>query len=367
MSPIAGLTDRGAALARIGTLRKGGPKSNDKQPGPDLSYFRFVTDPELADVAATFKDEYGDKPTKINIFLLFDEVSDNFEAWQEKHVAGGLMHRCDGKTAVLWRDKDGNMRTEPIPCPDIGKPKDDRERCKPVGRLSVLVPELGRIATVTVVTSSVHDIMSIQESLEAAKFLQKGKLAGIPFILTRREREISTPSGNGKRARRKKSLLFIEPAHHYAIAALKAMDITPLLVSAPSTPPAPDDYDDEMIDTETGEIIAPIEEVKPPAKPRRDIQAGGAAIANGAENVWPEIPTFARIGDFYKWCLDNFHIMQPAVNKNLNIKAATQLGDLVEAATTIRAIYRTKPAEVESADDPPPDDEPIFSEEEQAP
>ena len=60
--------------------------------------------------------------------------------------------------------------------------------------------------------TSVNDIISLQQALQAAKALQKGKLAGIPFLLTRREREISTPTDDGKRARRKKSLLWLEPA-----------------------------------------------------------------------------------------------------------------------------------------------------------
>lgn len=259
-SGIIGLTDRGPALTRIGILRKGAPKQGNR-PGADLKHFRFTS--EFPEVAAAFEQAYGKEPTRINVFLLYDEVEDNFSASREYWVAGGLKHRCNGVNMSVWQEN-GQYYTGSKPCPDRDKPERQRN-CKPVGRLSVLIPELERIATVTVLTTSKHDIMSLSESLEGAKWVQRGQLRGIPFILTRREREISTPTDDGKRARRKKSLLVIEPAHHYAVAQLRAMDVTPLLL--PPGNNGAEDHDEEeeqlAVDIVTGEIEAPYDEPAP--------------------------------------------------------------------------------------------------------
>lgn len=250
--PIVGLTDTGAALPKVGTLRKGGPKPDERHIGPDLKHLRFTSDdPEMV---KRFTDAYGDQPKEVNVFFLFNDIDDIFSAWREHWLAGGLQHRCDGQTCVLWLDpKTNEYKTDTIPCPDKDKP-DKQKRCKPIGRLSVLIPELQKLATVSVLTSSKHDIMSIQQSLEAAKLLQQNKLAGIPFILCRKEREISTPGDGNKRARRKKSLLFIEPAHRYAIQQLRSMDVT--LALPPGT--SDDDDDDNFVDQATGEIHTPV-------------------------------------------------------------------------------------------------------------
>jgi len=83
--------------------------------------------------------------------------------------------------------------------------------CKPTGRLKVIVPELRRLAFMTVLTTSVWDILNISRQLEAIRYMNGGKLQKVPLVLTRRPREISTPSGKGgKRARREKWLLGIE-------------------------------------------------------------------------------------------------------------------------------------------------------------
>ena len=121
-----------------------------------------------------------------------------------------------------------------------------------MGRLSVIIPQLARLAYVTVETHSVWDIISLTENLQAAQVL-RGDLRGIPFILSRREREISTPTGDGGRARRKKSLLFIEPDPSWVQRQLEVMRVAalpqvdqPLLTVTPRL----------LVDKQTGEILA---------------------------------------------------------------------------------------------------------------
>ena len=65
---IIGLTDRGAAFPRVGILRKGAAKPNERQPGADLKdHFRFESDDPT--VARAFAAAYGDKPNGIRVMF----------------------------------------------------------------------------------------------------------------------------------------------------------------------------------------------------------------------------------------------------------------------------------------------------------
>lgn len=252
---------REASFPCIGKLRKGGEKEKktitDKktgQPkeietyGKDLTYFRFDTTDERA--SKMFHAVYGDEPSTINVYLPLQSAEQNFTCWQEAYVAGGLQHRCDGETCVLWLMPDGKKYSqEPKPCPG---------GCKEVGRLMVIIPELQRFAYVTVETHSIHDIIRLQENLQAIESL-RGDLRGIPFILKRTPVEISTPTGDGKRARREKWLLSIEvdPAwaalqlesmHRAALAVTGVVDESRMLTAA---------YDDDDIDVEVATTQLP--------------------------------------------------------------------------------------------------------------
>lgn len=249
---IIGLTDRGAQLPRLGILRKGGPKVSERQPGRDLNdHFRFECDDAAA--VADFTHAYSDKPNGIRVMFYYASVSENFETWQEHHSAGALKHRCDGQTCVLWLDKDGRYQHDPIPCPSIELKRqnpqiDKKHLCRPVGRLKVVIPELRRMAYVLVPTTSINDILELQSNLEAAQAL-RGDLRGIPFILSRRPRKVSTPGENGQRARREKWLLSIEPAPDWVRLQLVAMERAALPMAETRLLNAP------AVDEATGEIF----------------------------------------------------------------------------------------------------------------
>ena len=206
---------REASFPCVGHLRKGGAKEqkNGKEVmGKDLTYFRFDTDDQRA--AKMFQAAYGDRPERINVFLPYRSTEENFSAWQESWLAGGLQHRCDGETCVIWYDAAARVyRQEPKPCPG---------GCKEVGRMSVIIPELQRLAYVTVETHSVNDIMVLTENLQAVESMS-GDLRNIPFVLKRAIREISTPGEGGKRVRRAKSLLSIEVDPMWAALRLESI------------------------------------------------------------------------------------------------------------------------------------------------
>jgi hypothetical protein len=206
--PIQGLTTKAASFVELGTIRKGGAKTDPKRPGPDLDYFRFVTaDREAADA---FKEAFTDKPRSIEFVLPFESLEENYEAWREAYVASGLAHRCDGVTCVQWRDDKGKMQFGEKPCPTPSEAERKAGGCKQVGRLKIIIPALKRFAYITVTTTSIYDIMTMYQNLLAIQMVS-GTLRGVPMILRRTEKEISTPAEGGNRARRKKWLLSIEP------------------------------------------------------------------------------------------------------------------------------------------------------------
>ena len=225
--PIHGLTDAARpAFPVLGKLRKGAAKIDERKPGQDLSYFRFTSDrPQIVEA---FRQAYGAEPRELNVYLPYAKIEDNLSAWKEEWVAGGLKHRCDGETCVVWMQDDGTYSREPKPCPG---------NCKPVGRLSLILPELltaGYVGYVTLETHGLHDLLSLQGSLlAAAEARGKEDMRGIGFVVRRVEEEISTPeivkepsSGKtvrtGKRLTRKKWLVKLEPAASWVAAQLEA-------------------------------------------------------------------------------------------------------------------------------------------------
>ena len=254
---IIGLTDQTAQLPIIGILRKGEEKKGNK-PGRDLDHFRFTSeDPEAIKY---FEEAYTKQPRQVRVFLPHKTTDENIDAWMEHWVAGGLMHRCDGKTTVLWRTDKHDYSTEPKSCPG---------QCKQVGRLSVIVPELGRLATVTVLTTSIHDIKNLHRQLRSYEALSTD-LRGVPFVITRRPVRISTPSGpNGQRARREKWLLSIETQPQWTTLKIQSMEqeALPVVEEARLIPETVQGEYRVVSDLPPG-IVAPEDELKPEATKR---------------------------------------------------------------------------------------------------
>jgi hypothetical protein len=185
--PIIGLTDRGLALPEIGQIRKGEKKpENEKRPGKDLKYFRVEFDEQEVSARETFVQVYGEEPTDINIILPFNEIERCWDAWLEAYTAGRMVARSDGvKFTYLVDTKTGEIKVkggEPYtPYTEgmiVGTDyKNQAIRCRPVGRLKVIIPELRRAAYMVVMTTSINDIAHLSEQLEAFKTLNNGVIA----------------------------------------------------------------------------------------------------------------------------------------------------------------------------------------------
>lgn len=234
---IRGLTDRGMSFPEIGRIRKGAPKT-EKRPGPDLTYFRVVFDEREVDAIEAFARAYPEEPRELNVLLPFADVTSNWDAWYEAHLAGSMVHRCDGHR--VWYELDlktgepsvRNGKPEKYHDPAVPiftyKPRGSQEvkevHCTRVGRLRVIIPELKRLAFLTFITHSFYDILNITEQLNALHSFQ-GELTGIPLVLKRRPVQISWPSGKGvtKRTRSERWLVSIEANPQWTALKLDAV------------------------------------------------------------------------------------------------------------------------------------------------
>jgi hypothetical protein len=294
------------------------------RPGADLpGHFRFTSDEP--GVERAFVAAYGDKPTSLNVYLMGNSLAQNWEAWREHWVAGGLVHRCDGETCTIWRDQKGEYHTDPKPCPG---------ECKPVGRLQLFLPELmaaGYVGTVTLETHSLHDIMSLEACLqEAAQRTNGNGIAGIEFRLYRVKQEISTPAQNGKRARREKWLVKLTPSVRWvqmqlAIAEMRQHRLPePIIAGLPEPEREP-----EKAIPDAATLARPDED--------DDEEGEGEMNPRTCEDSWPEdvASTSAHAdvdhADAYDWLADACEVLREraerkAAEKPNSIPSAAQRG-----------------------------------------
>lgn len=252
--PIYGLTDRGLEFAQIGVIRKGAPKDETKnRPGADLKYFRVEFDMAEQDSAKTFLEAYGPTPTRINVIFPFNDLDSIAQFWLEAYTAGRMVARSDGKIYLYKVDtktgevivKDGvHLKTgqpelyDPAVPAGYYKTRDGKTEaiyCKGVGRIRVVVPELKRLAYLLLMTTSINDIANLSKQLQGIYEANGHRIAGIPLILQRKPRKVSTPdqSDKTKRVRREKWLLSLEPNPLWVEAKLLEMDKAAYLFGEP--------------------------------------------------------------------------------------------------------------------------------------
>lgn len=249
---IKGLTDRGMAFPEIGSIRKGAPKEEGKnRPGADLQHFRVEFDQREKEAEAIFRAKYGNEPKEIIIVLPFDEIERMWDAWYEAYSASRLIARSDGERFVyLVNPTTGEVEVrsgQPF------RPHQDEiygQKMKATGRLKVVIPELARMAYLTVHTTSVYDVLNISQQLEAVKHINGGKLAGVTLVLRRRPQKISTPAANGQRARREKWLISIEADPKWVKAKLVQMKHLALPGNGLALLPEPEEHDEPEIEDE---------------------------------------------------------------------------------------------------------------------
>lgn len=224
---IKGLTDRGLAFPQIGNIRKGSKVKGKTKEGKeyerpiDLQYFKVDIDAQETAAALAFMKVYGDKPTQLNIWLPFDDIKKSWDPFCEAYIAGRMIARSDGDHFLFRADLEThqvvvaegiNIETGEIePHREVlGMAGRTKVKCKPVGRLKVIIPELQRAAYLVVHTGSIIDIRNISEQLAGIAYIFGGHIKGVPMVIRRRPKMISTPMADGTRSRVEKWMLSIE-------------------------------------------------------------------------------------------------------------------------------------------------------------
>lgn len=254
--PIYGLTDPeslryGSGLPRIARLYKGAEKpETGNKPGADLNYFRVEFEPQYTWLEEAWEALYGDKPTQFGrVFLAHNTLHEAFPTWKEEWSATAMLHRCDGRTQTCHYDvASSSYSHKPVACAVNGVPAC---KCKPVGRLNLILPDLieatGVMGFVSISTHSLNDILTISSYLNDIVCMAH-KLTGIPFVFGRAQESISVPKPNGKpgeRLRVQKSLLYIQVDPDYTLSQLLPMLAQPqpllpagesMVITAPDKP-----------------------------------------------------------------------------------------------------------------------------------
>lgn len=240
--PIDGLTNGTPSFREIGRLRKGAPKSDGKL--QDLNYFRPDFRPNETEAFRKFLDVYGDKPTKIEAFLAFDRIDLCWDANWEVYNTRGLLGMADGtKWTYLRSNKNGELLVRdgevlvitdgmqtvtdesgrlilpfdpkmPVYSYKGGKDKNQDIGVfpRPTGKLKLLLPRLGMLNYVTLLTHSWYDCANISNELAAvAQIAQAVNLtpSQIPLVVTRSTDKVSV-NINGQKSMSEKSLVHVD-------------------------------------------------------------------------------------------------------------------------------------------------------------
>lgn len=240
--PIVGITDRAGMFMEIGRIRKGEEKSANA-PGKNLDYFRVVFRPDEKAARDVFLATYGETPRQINVRLAYPDIARNWEAWYEAHSKGGMVAQATGDKAdggvwhyyydsesgqvhikdYLPRDEIGERLVAEgpsldKPIPTGGKPT----LLKMAGKLKLVIPEIGRVGHMTLVTTSIHDIAAISQEIQGyadEARLVNSTLCNIPFVLLRRE-EMITKKIDGKKVKAADWMCHIIPSGEWTNLAM---------------------------------------------------------------------------------------------------------------------------------------------------
>lgn len=216
-------------------------------------------------------------PTELRIFFPFDEIDQIFPAFMQNWVSSSLICRGDGEQILYAIElttgkatiRDGHAINnfqegqkqykagQFMACPGLSRDLYPKcEKCKPNAMLLILMRDVPRLAYYQISTTSIHNIKNLTEQLNTVRqtiqeLTGSARLTGVPFILRRVKRNISTPGGrDGKRQRVEKWFVELEIEPEWMIKMFKAQlqlaDPLRRLAALPATvepeiiqPPAP--------------------------------------------------------------------------------------------------------------------------------
>lgn len=192
---IKGLTPGLTETGKIKIGEKGrliqSAKGNQFQPPQKLDHFRVTTlqrGPDgnyLQDLAV--HQLYGDKPRKIPVRLLYDDIELNFQCRYTCFLGKTLWCYGDGESAqrIVDMSKPAERSVVQCPCGRQEPTYDKQDKCKINSCLSVIIDGVETVGGVWKLrTTSYNSTVGILSSLSLIKRLTGGPLAGLPLNLT---------------------------------------------------------------------------------------------------------------------------------------------------------------------------------------
>lgn len=337
--PIVGLTDESPSFREIGRLRKGAPKSEGLK---DLTWIRADFRPGETEAIARWAQAYPPQPTQVNVRLAFRKLSASWDAnWEVYNTVGQLgradgfrwMYLCDYKTnKVLVKDGIPLIDDPNLPIDENGMPympfdrnaivysyyskankRDEPVYPRMVGRLKALIPELGKLAFMLVITRSIYDVYQLNGQLLGVKMVAENlnmPLPMIPLVLSRRWSTVSC-SYDGKKHKSEQCLLNIEIRPDWAEEQFKLLEsIKPgMMLPQQSSvlnlpegvrPQEEDEVEDDFYPSLPGQIALPLgEEAKGADESLFSAAAYGDGTLLDTENP-VEIETFKAFSAAYE-------------------------------------------------------------------
>lgn len=206
---LKNLTPRMAERGKIKIGMKGPVRksSGDKefQPPQKLDHFVVTTlergsDGNFVKDAAIHKLLGDDRPRRIPVRLLFNDIEMNFMSRYACFVGRTMWCAGDGETASRVA-KDGGREQVRCPCLRIEQGYTGKDKCKVNGALSVIIDGVSGVGNVwTFRTTSWNSVQNLMSAMAQIKALSGGVLAGLPLDLVLAPKEVATPDGQMMKA-----------------------------------------------------------------------------------------------------------------------------------------------------------------------
>lgn len=243
-------------------------QGNQFQPPEKLDHF-VVTTMDRDQTGNFVRDEaahkiLGDKPRRIPVRLLFDDIGLNFASRYACYQGRKLWCHGDGESAQRLSG-DGEARTEvACPCERIQADYAGKDKCKFNGNLSVLIDKLPGVGGVWKFrTTSYNSVVNIMSSMGLIKSKAGGALANLPLDLVLNQKSVADPkTGNqqivyvvsveypGTMAELRKEGLGIlreNLEHHISVQTIEAEIRSKLALPAPTSVGVFDDETEEDV------------------------------------------------------------------------------------------------------------------------
>jgi len=132
--------------------------------------------------------------TGVPIRLLYNTIEENFPNQYACYSSGKLI--CSGDGEVSRKRIDDFAKDHPCPCARLSPDHEGNDKCKPTGKLTCIIDEAGLFGQAhTFRTTSLNSVKGILGGLDLLQTATKGRLAGLPLMLTLDAKQTATPAG----------------------------------------------------------------------------------------------------------------------------------------------------------------------------